>query len=252
VGRTIVAWLAGCVVAAGCDSPTAGRGTLAEDARPATPAPDPTTPGGTSGPGAPSPTSPAPTRPTAAAETIPAALAGTWTGIVDQPASTLPQRTAVLALPAAQASGTLTVSGACRGVVAVQAATEVQLIARTVITSCCCPGVADHDLGEIHPSLPNRSTNWHRASPSYRPSNPTPPGDPLPSPTGHARHHRDRQRPYSGPALADRSWSRADLVGVAGFEPTASSSRTKRATKLRHTPVAVASLADRVGRAPVG
>jgi hypothetical protein len=28
------------------------------------------------------------------------------------------------------------------------------------------------------------------------------------------------------------------LVGVAGFEPTASSSRTKRATKLRHTPMA--------------
>ena len=26
------------------------------------------------------------------------------------------------------------------------------------------------------------------------------------------------------------------VVGVAGFEPTASSSRTKRATKLRHTP----------------
>jgi hypothetical protein len=26
-------------------------------------------------------------------------------------------------------------------------------------------------------------------------------------------------------------------VGVAGFEPTASSSRTKRATKLRYTPV---------------
>ena len=26
------------------------------------------------------------------------------------------------------------------------------------------------------------------------------------------------------------------LVGVAGFEPTTSSSRTKRATKLRHTP----------------
>jgi hypothetical protein len=45
-----------------------------------------------------------------------------------------------------------------------------------------------------------------------------------------------------------RTWKRysnsttqaADLafqtVGVAGFEPTASSSRTKRATKLRHTP----------------
>jgi hypothetical protein len=27
------------------------------------------------------------------------------------------------------------------------------------------------------------------------------------------------------------------VVGVAGFEPTASSSRTKRATKLRHTPL---------------
>ena len=39
------------------------------------------------------------------------------------------------------------------------------------------------------------------------------------------------------PALADRSWSRADLVGVTGFEPAASSSRTKRATKLRHTPM---------------
>ena len=37
---------------------------------------------------------------------------------------------------------------------------------------------------------------------------------------------------------------RDDGVGVAGFEPTASSSRTKRATKLRHTPVAWASLAD--------
>ena len=31
--------------------------------------------------------------------------------------------------------------------------------------------------------------------------------------------------------------SRRLAVGVAGFEPTASSSRTKRATKLRHTPV---------------
>ena len=27
------------------------------------------------------------------------------------------------------------------------------------------------------------------------------------------------------------------MVGVAGFEPTASSSRTKRATRLRHTPM---------------
>ena len=30
----------------------------------------------------------------------------------------------------------------------------------------------------------------------------------------------------------------SELVGVAGFEPAASSSRTKRAAKLRHTPPA--------------
>ncbi len=40
--------------------------------------------------------------------------------------------------------------------------------------------------------------------------------------------------------------SKTILVGVAGFEPTASSSRTKRATKLRHTPAATQiSIADR-------
>ena len=33
-------------------------------------------------------------------------------------------------------------------------------------------------------------------------------------------------------------------VGVAGFEPTASSSRTKHATKLRHTPVDRESIAE--------
>ena len=31
--------------------------------------------------------------------------------------------------------------------------------------------------------------------------------------------------------------SLTSMVGVAGFEPTASSSRTKRATKLRYTPL---------------
>ncbi len=38
--------------------------------------------------------------------------------------------------------------------------------------------------------------------------------------------------------LPSRTWIglSAWRVGVAGFEPTASSSRTKRATKLRHTP----------------
>lgn len=34
----------------------------------------------------------------------------------------------------------------------------------------------------------------------------------------------------------DRKWPFI-WVGVAGFEPTASSSRTKRAAKLRYTPV---------------
>ena len=37
--------------------------------------------------------------------------------------------------------------------------------------------------------------------------------------------------------IAGPKRSRRFTVGVAGFEPTASSSRTKRATKLRHTPV---------------
>ena len=37
--------------------------------------------------------------------------------------------------------------------------------------------------------------------------------------------------------VAGTKRSRRLTVGVAGFEPTASSSRTKRATKLRHTPV---------------
>jgi DNA invertase Pin-like site-specific DNA recombinase len=39
----------------------------------------------------------------------------------------------------------------------------------------------------------------------------------------------------------DRKWPLIS-VGVAGFEPTTSSSRTKRATKLRYTPVAAGRL----------
>jgi hypothetical protein len=34
----------------------------------------------------------------------------------------------------------------------------------------------------------------------------------------------------------------SELVGVAGFEPAASSSRTKRAAKLRHTPMTAAEV----------
>ena len=39
-------------------------------------------------------------------------------------------------------------------------------------------------------------------------------------------------------ALANRQFARAFAVGVTGFEPATSSSRTMRATKLRHTPMA--------------
>ena len=50
---------------------------------------------------------------------------------------------------------------------------------------------------------------------------------------------------YFAAVLADRTqllkmyarcWLGNLLVGVTGFEPATSSSRTKRATKLRHTP----------------
>src|SRR3984957_991079 len=43
---------------------------------------------------------------------------------------------------------------------------------------------------------------------------------------------------YSAPVVDRSAAGRVpcDLVGVAGFEPAASSSRTKRPAKLRHTP----------------
>ena len=37
------------------------------------------------------------------------------------------------------------------------------------------------------------------------------------------------------------------LVGLAGFEPTTSSSRTKRATKLRYSPQGEVTLSDDLG-----
>ena len=45
---------------------------------------------------------------------------------------------------------------------------------------------------------------------------------------------------YSAPASSGSGLSHisSELVGVAGFEPAASSSRTKRAAKLRYTPPA--------------
>ena len=48
-----------------------------------------------------------------------------------------------------------------------------------------------------------------------------------------------KQRSNAAPDLRCRSGAVCHLgqpVGVAGFEPTTSSSRTKHATKLRHTP----------------
>ena len=51
----------------------------------------------------------------------------------------------------------------------------------------------------------------------------------------------------------DVGLSVVQLVGVAGFEPTTSSSRTKRATKLRHTPCAAGdSIASTHRREEIG
>jgi hypothetical protein len=67
-----------------------------------------------------------------------------------------------------------------------------------------------------------------------------------------ARRHCNRQLPTATVKLTKKTYrvrcsnrhsllakpaTRLFVVGVAGFEPTASSSRTKRATKLRHTPL---------------
>ena len=78
------------------------------------------------------------------------------------------------------------------------------------------------------PSVPvrtrwGRCSCWRTTSVSWR----LRPFDPLVS---DSQHDADTK-------VAGTTWSRRLPVGVAGFEPTASSSRTKRATKLRHTPV---------------
>ena len=80
-------------------------------------------------------------------------------------------------------------------------------------------------------------------------------GVPCHPPSGSAAARISKGRPAAAPAsfpplrpcwqsvwlytykIAGTKRSRRFTVGVAGFEPTASSSRTKRATKLRHTPV---------------
>ena len=59
------------------------------------------------------------------------------------------------------------------------------------------------------------------------------PDDGLPAP----KPSKNKQKPTSW-GFHDVGLSVDAMVGVAGFEPTTSSSRTKRATKLRHTPCA--------------
>jgi site-specific DNA recombinase len=47
------------------------------------------------------------------------------------------------------------------------------------------------------------------------------------------------QRPWDGQAVVSNFFT---LVGLTGFEPAASSSRTRRATKLRHSPIAASGV----------
>ena len=61
-----------------------------------------------------------------------------------------------------------------------------------------------------------------------------PPRDPLPI-HGSRLRRVPRDHPAAGAPGVDSSGAQ-DSVGVTGFEPATSSSRTKRATKLRHTP----------------
>ena len=78
-------------------------------------------------------------------------------------------------------------------------------------------------------------------------------GNPSPATAAHARLHGSeptettQNQPFfnqkpTPETSHDVGLSAMQLVGVAGFEPTTSSSRTKRATKLRHTPCAAEPL----------
>ena len=72
-------------------------------------------------------------------------------------------------------------------------------------------------------------------------SSPSTPAPRLPTP----RNDKDPNPQSVGSGLSDVL--RHHMVGVTGFEPAASSSRTTRATKLRHSPKAWASLPERSG-----
>ena len=74
------------------------------------------------------------------------------------------------------------------------------------------------------------------------------PDDGLPAP----KPSKNKQKPTSW-GFHDVGLSVDSMVGVAGFEPTTSSSRTKRATKLRHTPRAAGdSIASTHHREEIG
>ena len=74
------------------------------------------------------------------------------------------------------------------------------------------------------------------------------PDDGLPAPTP----SKNNQNPTSW-GFHDVGLNDGSMVGVAGFEPTTSSSRTKRATKLRHTPCAASdSIASTHRREEIG
>ena len=80
-----------------------------------------------------------------------------------------------------------------------------------------------------HPALRHLARRAPAAPPRPRHGHP---------PRPRHRHPARREAPRPGiTKVAGTKRSRRLTVGVAGFEPTASSSRTKRATKLRHTPV---------------
>jgi transposase len=120
------------------------------------------------------------------------------------------------------------------------------------------PGPPRHrrQVRQRHPAR-TRPTTPHRHRPNPRP-NPRHPAHPGPRHTRRQRHHqrtpprahhRSQQGlPTTNPEMKNtrtyvsvgpgvRDVLRHHTVGLTGFEPAASSSRTKRATKLRHSPI---------------
>jgi hypothetical protein len=144
-GSRLAGALGGAVLAGvfgtGCASDVSGTGLYAES--PATQLP---VPGGTETPsGTPDPTPstspstqpsqlPASSAPPAV-PSFPAAFAGSWTGQINQPSSTLPQWTALLTMPGGTMQGTFEIAGYCKGVLTLLSTSANRLIAVERITS---------------------------------------------------------------------------------------------------------------------